>query len=337
MAAARRIGALKAAGGLEIRDIEIERRIINSMEEKAAQNGLPKGIIGNLFESLIEASVKEQKEINSALAKRKKIGNCVIYGGAGGMGKLLSELLDNHGYEVIVVRSSGAILRYPDMLETEGNFAVADFSIVSVPMSLTGEIIERAASEIPRKTIYEICSMKGHLKNAFSRAREMGSEVISVHPMFGPGIRSFRDKPVIFCGEENRFSEDPIWKAFEEKGARLLTIPIDGHDRLMSYILQLTHVINLMFITMLSNSGLTHEELARAASPICERQLKNARAVTEQDPKLYYEIQKYSRRIDDLREELNETEKRLEDALKDDSGRKFEMLMKNGKKYFEGG
>lgn len=338
MAVVRKIGALKAADRLSIRDPEIEAKILERAEESAEELNLPKGIIRQFYESLIEASVDEQKRVAAELIDRESVGKCVIYGGAGGMGRLMAELMMLHGYDVSIVRSSGAILSYPEMRESDASIGDSNLSIVSVPMSVTAEIIERSAIEVPGKKIYEICSMKNHLKEAIVRIREKGTEVVSLHPMFGPEIGSFKDKPVLFCGEErDQFSDDPLWKAFEVERARLITVPFESHDRLMSYILQLTHAINIIYFTMLSNSGIDFKEIARAASPICDRQLSNADAVAQQDPKLYFEIQRLSGHLEHLLDELKGAEKKLIEALSDDSGTKFEALMKKGKEYFEGG
>ncbi len=116
------------------------------------------------------------------------------------MGRLLAELLHNHGYSVTIIRSSGAVLQYPGREKTVIP-EDADFTIVSVHMRNTPEIIVKASTQMPGKRIYEICSMKNHLKGAISRANKSGSEVISLHPMYGPGIRALRNRPVIFCGE----------------------------------------------------------------------------------------------------------------------------------------
>lgn len=337
MAVARRIGTLKLAKGLNIRDSEIEARILSAVEKKAEEENLPAGTVRQLFESIINASVEEQKTLASKLEDSGKAGQAVIYGGAGGMGRLMAELLLSEGYHVTIIRSSGAVLTFPDMRDDDRKIGDSDLSIVSVPISKTAEIIERSATEIPGRNIYEICSVKSHLKEAISRAEDMGSKVISMHPMFGPSITSFRNRPVLFCDADEKFDGDPIWNAFIRNGARCFQIPFDIHDRLISYILQMAHALNIIFVTALSESGIEYEELKRAASPIFDRQLINAQTVSNQDPKLYFEIQRLSGHMEQILSELKMADEKLREALRDDSGEKFELLLKNGKRYFDGG
>lgn len=328
---------MKYASGMEIRDPEVERKNLSVIEKRAGEIGIPPEVAIGIFERLIDESVREQKALDKVIPRAGIAGNCVIYGGAGGMGRLLSELLLFEGYNVVIVRSSGAVLGYPE-LEKTSLPKDCDFSIVSVPMSVTAEAISRAAAELESKRIYEICSMKNHLKETISAVSKDGVEVISLHPMFGPGIRSFKDKPVIFCGKsEKRLEEDPVWKAFATRDARLMTVDFETHDRLMSYILQATHALNIMYFTLLSNSGFELGEIADRASPICDKQLENANAVACQNPGLYFEIQKLSGRRQELIGEIERAFAELIESLQDDSGKKFETLMNLGKEYFKGG
>ena len=336
MAVARRIGALKLTSGKKIRQPETEKKVKERIERNAADLGLPVEKIAEVFAGILETSVAEQEKLETTLKDRTASGSCVIYGGAGGMGKILSEMLHMHGYEVTIVRSTGAVLKYPAMEDAKLPEA-PEFVIVSVPMRTMSDAIITASIQVPGKKIYEICSMKARLKGAISRAEKTGSEVISLHPMFGPGIRAIRGKPVIFCGEPDHFKDDPIWKAFEAEGARLLNVPFDEHDKLMSYVLQFTHAMNIIYSTVLANSGIDIKLLDSVASPICARQVLNARRVSQQDPQLYFEIQKLSDRLGQMYEELGVAQAELVEALASDSSQKFRVLMEKGKSYFEGG
>ena len=336
LAVARRIGAMKLTTGKKIRQPDAEKKVKERIEKKATELGLSNENIQEIFAGIIEASVGEQEKLEVALKDLKAVGKCVIYGGAGGMGKILSEMLHGNGYEVTVVRSSGEVLKYPSM-EKSAMPEDPEFTVVSVPMKITGETIITASNQVPGKKIYETCSMKTRLKSAISRAEKTGSEVISLHPMFGPGVRAIRDKPVIFCGKPDQFKEDPIWKSFESEGARLLTVPFDDHDKTMSYILQFTHAMNIIYFTVLSNSGVDPKLLEEAASPICLRQLTTARRVSQQDPQLYFEIQKLSEHLGQMYEELGVAQAELIEALASETSGKFRLLMEKGKKYLEGG
>jgi len=331
------LAAVKFADGLEVRHPDIEKKILERIEEKSKELNLPADAIKEVYEKLIEMAVDEQQKFTSKLTDRPKAGKCAIYGGTGGIGRLMCELLLAYGYDPVIVRSSGKVYSYPKMETAELNAEEIKFAFVSVPMRITGQMIEKAASDLPGKKIYEVCSMKDHLKQSISNVEKRGSEVISLHPMFGPNIRALENRPVIFCGLPDQFKEDPIWMAFKEEGANLLTISFESHDKMMSYILQLTHAVNLIYFTVLSNSSIDSKKMELAASPICARQMTNAKAVAQQDPELYFEIQKLSDHLGSLYGEIGTAQAELVEALASDSSMKFKELMKKGKKYFEGG
>lgn len=334
-AVARRIALRKHAHGMDIRMPDMEKRVLERAEKFAAELGLSKELVQKLFGALINASVHEQQRYVEELTSWPNAGKCLIYGGAGGMGQLLSELLFSAGFEVDMVRSSGIVLSFPKHENKKLEPASYDFAIISVPMSKTGILLERLAGDFAGRNIYEICSMKQHLKESIARAEKKGAKVISLHPMFGPSIRSFKDLPVVFCGKKGEFENDALWKAFERQGARLVTVPFDRHDRLMSYVLQLTHTINIIYFTVLSNAEIAYPDIEAAASPICGRQITNAKAVANQDSGLYFEIQKLSRHLGNLYEEIGIAQAELIEALASDSGEKFRNLMEKGRKCLE--
>ncbi|MEM2839525.1 MAG: prephenate dehydrogenase/arogenate dehydrogenase family protein [Thermoplasmata archaeon] len=335
LAVARRIGLHKHAHGLEVRRPDMEKRVLERAEKLAEDLGLPRELVHQLFSALITASVDEQIRYIERLAAKSKAGRCLIYGGAGGMGKLLCELLFAEGYDIDIVRSSGIAFSFPKHENRKLDMTAYDFAIVSVPMSKTGILIERAAEDFSGKTIYEICSMKQHLKESISKAEKKGARVVSLHPMFGPSIRSFKDKAVVFCGNKSDFEGDPLWKAFENHGSRIVTVPFEKHDRLMSYVLQLTHTVNIIYFTVLSNAEFAYPDIEAAASPICGRQISNAKAVASQDPNLYFEIQKLSRHLGNLYEEIGVAQAELIEALASDTSGKFRNLMEKGRKCLE--
>ncbi|MGB0514715.1 MAG: prephenate dehydrogenase dimerization domain-containing protein, partial [Wenzhouxiangellaceae bacterium] len=67
------------------------------------------------------------------------------------------------------------------------------------------------------------------------------------------------------------------------------------HDRLMAWVLGLSHALNLMFAATLSNASDGEEagveRLASISSTTFQRQLDLATAVTGENPNLYFEIQ----------------------------------------------
>ena len=73
--------------------------------------------------------------------------------------------------------------------------------------------------------------------------------------------------------------------------AEQLEMSIDEHDRLMAYVLGLSHALNLAFFTALAESGELVPRLQRMSSTTFDAQLKVASLVATDNPHLYFEIQ----------------------------------------------
>ena len=66
---------------------------------------------------------------------------------------------------------------------------------------------------------------------------------------------------------------------------------LDDHDRLIAYVLGLSHALNIAFFTALAESGKAAPQLARLSSTTFDAQLEVASRVAAESPSLYFEIQ----------------------------------------------
>ena len=66
---------------------------------------------------------------------------------------------------------------------------------------------------------------------------------------------------------------------------------LDEHDRLIAYVLGLSHALNIAFFTALADSGEAAPRLARLSSTTFDSQLDVASRVAAESPDLYFEIQ----------------------------------------------
>ena len=70
-----------------------------------------------------------------------------------------------------------------------------------------------------------------------------------------------------------------------------VVMSLDDHDRLIAYVLGLSHALNIAFFTALAESGEAAPKLARMSSTTFDAQLDVASRVAQESPELYYEIQ----------------------------------------------
>ena len=107
------------------------------------------------------------------------------------------------------------------------------------------------------------------------------------------------------------------------------------HDKLIAYVLGLSHALNLAFFTALAESDKLVPHLKRLSSTTFDAQLDVASRVATENPQLYFEIQSlnaYGREpLDAMRQAANRIQTLVE--TNDEEG--FDALMKAGRAYLD--
>ena len=159
--------------------------------------------------------------------------------------------------------------------------------------------------------------------------------VTSIHPMFGPDTDLLTGKHIVFMNLDEQDSHLEIMKLFESTTAQLIEMSIDSHDYAISYVLGLSHIINIAFSKVLHDSGEKEEEFSQVSSTTFKDQIEVARRVSQENPNLYFEIQHLNDHSIKTIEELNRVIHEISDAIKMGSEENFVKIMNSGKKYFE--
>ena len=66
---------------------------------------------------------------------------------------------------------------------------------------------------------------------------------------------------------------------------------LESHDRVIAYVLGLSHALNIAFASALAESGESAPNLARLSSTTFDSQLGVSTSVLAENPHLYFEIQ----------------------------------------------
>ena len=114
----------------------------------------------------------------------------------------------------------------------------------------------------------------------------------SVHPMFGPDTDLPSGRHVIFIdlGNAAALEGSAGFVRTDHLGSRVV-MGLDEHDRLIAYVLGLSHALNIAFFTALADSGEAAPRLTRLSSTTFDSQLDVASRVAAESPDLYFEIQ----------------------------------------------
>jgi len=117
--------------------------------------------------------------------------------------------------------------------------------------------------------------------------------------------------------------------------AEQVVMSLDDHDRLIAYVLGLSHALNIAFFTALAESGEAAPRLARMSSTTFDSQLDVATRVAQESPELYFEIQSLNDYGAESLEALGKAVERIRTAVLSQDKDSFAALMRQGRDYLE--
>ena len=323
---AEAIGRYKIANEIPIRNVPVEENIVRRYKEFAESCNIDPNMIETVCRALIQESVERQTSLPRPELQPKNIS---IIGGAGKMGKWLSDLMTKIGHKVNIIDPS-----LDNGLSLE-DVRSADITIISVPISTVDSILNRLNDICGEDTlIFDIASLKSPAVRTLKRMAK-NKKVCSVHPMFGPSARSMYNRNLIVCDCGNKEAVTEAKMLFDNMGANVRFMDLDSHDDYMSYVLGLSHAVNIAFFTVLERSGYSFDDMCSVASTTFIKNMETNRSVASEDPKLYYDIQHLNINRDKLWSLFSDAIKDLKKASLDGNPTKFIELMDLGRIYFK--
>ena len=112
-----------------------------------------------------------------------------------------------------------------------------------------------------------------------------------------------------------------------------LDMGLEDHDRLIAYVLGLSHALNIAFFTALAESGEAAPRLAKMSSTTFDSQLLVAAAVARDNPHLYFEIQNLNKFGTGPLDALCDAAARLRETVISGDEEGFVSLMEKGREY----
>ena len=322
---AKQIGEIKIGQGLPIRNVEVEKKVIGRYVDEGSECGLSEGSMRTVASALIQEAVDAESRIIKD-DMRKKVA---VIGGAGKMGKWTVDLLEACGNEVIIIDPA---IKNDHTLD---DCADMDVVVVSVPIHAVPGVMRELDAICGEDTlIFDLSSLKSSISDILKDMAKR-KKVCSIHPMFGPSATSLFDRNIIVCDCGNDDAVKEVTAFFDDKGGNIRIIDIDEHDDYMSYVLGLTHAVNIALFTTLERSGKTFKDLQTVASTTFNKGLDTNRSVASEDPMLYYEIQHVNTHRDEMWELFSQAVKDLREASVSDDPERFRQMMEAGRQYFD--
>ena len=205
-----------------------------------------------------------------------------IIGGTRGMGRWFADFFRKEGYTVLVSgRKTGMDI------PTMGKECLV--VIVSVPISITREVIEQVGPHMKKESLLmDLTSLKG--EPVKSMLKSSISEVIGLHPLFGPTVDSMAGHNIVLCPVRAGKWLDWLRDILEKNGANIIETTLERHDELMALVQGLNHLNSITMGIILRESGVDLTELKRFATPMFNTKLAIIEEIFRNNPRLYAEI-----------------------------------------------
>ncbi|MGE0548413.1 MAG: prephenate dehydrogenase/arogenate dehydrogenase family protein [Kofleriaceae bacterium] len=335
-ALAQRIGQIKRDAGIPTRDYRQERDVVERARASAVEHGLTPQLGEDLILSLIRGSLTIQEQDTVAAAGSGGGRRVLVIGGAGNMGRWFVRYLGAQGYIVEVADPNG--VAPPGVIHHRDWRAVTldhELIVIAAPMPATAEILRAMASAPPTGTVFDVGSLKSPLRGALNALRAAGGKVTSIHPMFGPDTELLSGRHVIFVDVGVPAATAAARALFEPTMATLVEMDLESHDRLIAYVLGLSHALNIAFFTALAESGEAAPKLATLSSTTFDSQLAVAAKVAAENPDLYFEIQTLNDYGTESLASLLYAVERLRSVVRANDLHGFRALMTRGHEYLK--
>ena len=327
------IGRTKAAAGRPTRDFAQEAEVIGRARRAAAAQNVSAELAEELLLLLIRASLTAQERERVQAGGEGEGQRALVIGGAGKMGRWMARFLASQGYAVAVADPAGPAGEFPFVDDWRRSPLDHDPIVVAAPLRASGAILEELAARRPRGVVFDIGSLKTPLRPGLQALADAGVKVTSVHPMFGPDTELLSGRHVIFVDVGVPEATRRAKELFASTMAARVEMDLESHDRLVAYILGLSHALNIAFFTALAESGEAAPKLAQLSSTTFDAQLEVARRVAAENPHLYFEIQSLNEYGGAALGALGEAVDRLRAAVRAGDEPAFAAMMRRGEEY----
>jgi chorismate mutase/prephenate dehydrogenase len=329
------VARAKRATGLPTRDFQREREVLLTARSRAESLGLPPALADQLLRLLIRSSLATQEQAQVAAQGQGSGKRALVIGGRGKMGRWFAEFLDSQGYEVEIADPAGPLEGYTHRADWQSDELSHDVIVVATPLGITAAILEQLARHHPPGLVFDIGSLKTPLRAGLAALVQAGVKVASLHPMFGPDTDLLSGRHVIHVDVGRPDAVTEAQKLFASTMAEQVITTLDDHDRLIAYVLGLSHAINIAFFTALAESGEAAPRLARLSSTTFDAQLSVASLVAGESPALYFEIQALNQYGGESLAALADAVGRLQELVAGQDAAGFARLMRRGQAYLQ--
>jgi len=274
------VGEVKSEAGVPIYAPEREAAMLARRREEADSAGVGGDLIEDILRRLMRESYHREKNVGFKCLN-PQLRDVVIIGGNGKLGRVFKRMLELSGYNVKVLEKE----QWP---ESEALLSNAGLVIVSVPINLTLDVIDKLANLPDDCILVDLTSTKSKPLSHMLAVHQ--GPVLGLHPMFGPDIASMAKQVIIYC--DGRSSDKYQWLLEQMSiwGAKLTLADANDHDSAMTLVQGMRHFTTFVYGQHLAAENPNMEKLLEYSSPIYRLELAMVGRLFAQDSQLYADI-----------------------------------------------
>ncbi|HXQ63375.1 MAG TPA: bifunctional chorismate mutase/prephenate dehydrogenase [Steroidobacteraceae bacterium] len=329
----REVERAKRATGHATRDYRREREVILGVRAHAERQGVSPEVAEQILRLLIRSSLATQEQARVVAAGQGSGRRALVIGGRGKMGRWFADFLASQGFGVEIADPAGPVEGYPHIARWEDSPLEQHLIVVATPLGITAGVLHALAARRPRGLVFDLASVKTPLRAGLDALVRAGVRVTSLHPMFGPDTDLLSGRHVIYINLGDAGALAEAQELFAPTMAEQVVMGLDEHDRLIAYVLGLSHAVNIAFFTALAESGEAAPRLARMSSTTFDAQLEVANRVAEDSPALYFEIQALNEYGTESLTALLFAVERLRATVRSQDSAGFRQMMERGRSY----
>lgn len=206
-----------------------------------------------------------------------------IIGGTDKLGGLFRKIFEEEGFEVLVSSRTTS-------LSKEELIRKSDIIIISVPIKSTIPVIREITPFIKEgKLLMDLTSLKVGPINEMLKSK---ADVLGAHPLFAPSIGDVRGQTIILCPQ--RISNKELYQKlnfiFTNRGANIVEMTPEEHDKMMAVIQGLTHFSAIALCHCMKDLNFDIKKSFECTSPVYRLTLDMAGRILNQEPELYADI-----------------------------------------------
>lgn len=330
----KEIGGKKKEKGIPLRDWKVEKEVIKNALDAASKEELSSELIKSIMQDIITES-KIQQEILHYSSYSGDKEDILIIGGLGEMGLWFANFFANQGHNVLVHDIKGKSKHFKSFDNLEQAVKEASCILLALPFEFMPEIIEKITKLEFKGTVFDIASLKDNSQDSIQRALKSGISYTSIHPMFGPKVTTLTDRIICLCDCGNMQANEKVKTFFKDTSATIVELALEDHDRIISYVLALSHIINIIFMKTLMDGEYDYKDLKKIASTTFTSQMGTTKEVITENSDLYYAIQKFNPFKNNLYDRLEQALKYVIESILKGNKDDFVKIMKEGKKWVQ--